>query len=60
MFGCVVVGVGIAGRVRIRDLLTPLSSSAAEIFTIKGFVSRSVLVQIRHQGFCETPLLWFD
>ncbi|XP_062848987.1 biliverdin reductase A [Trichomycterus rosablanca] len=43
MFGCVVVGVGIAGRVRIRDLLAPLPASAAEIFSLKGFVSRRTL-----------------
>ncbi|KAI4886272.1 hypothetical protein NFI96_010601, partial [Prochilodus magdalenae] len=43
MWGSVVVGVGIAGRVRIRDLLAPLPSSAAEMFTLKGFVSRRTL-----------------
>lgn len=42
MHGCVVVGIGMAGQARIRDLLTPLASSAAEIFTLKGLVSRSV------------------
>lgn len=40
MFGVVVVGIGIAGRVRIRDLLAPLPSSAAEKMALKGFVSR--------------------
>lgn len=48
MFGCVVVGVGMAGRVRIRDLLTPLPSSTAEIFTLKGLVSRSVSFEMRY------------
>ncbi|KAI4895876.1 hypothetical protein NFI96_007901 [Prochilodus magdalenae] len=43
MWGSVVVGVGIAGRVRIRDLLAPLPSSAAEMFTLRGFVSRRTL-----------------
>ncbi|KAL7876501.1 hypothetical protein AOLI_G00114640 [Acnodon oligacanthus] len=43
MLGSVVVGVGIAGSVRIRDLLAPLSSSAAEKLTVKGFVSRRTL-----------------
>ncbi|XP_051557714.1 biliverdin reductase A-like [Myxocyprinus asiaticus] len=43
MFGSVVVGVGIAGCVRIRDLLAPLPSSAAEKLAIKGFVSRRSL-----------------
>lgn len=47
MFGCVVVGVGIAGRARIRDLLAPLPSSAAEIFKLKGLVSRSVSFEIK-------------
>ncbi|KAK1173625.1 biliverdin reductase A [Acipenser oxyrinchus oxyrinchus] len=43
MFGTVVVGIGIAGRVRIRDLLSPLPSSASEKMSIKGFVSRRTL-----------------
>ncbi|XP_051555077.1 biliverdin reductase A-like [Myxocyprinus asiaticus] len=43
MFGSVVVGIGIAGCVRMRDLLAPLPSSAAEKLTIKGFVSRRSL-----------------
>uniref|UniRef100_A0A9J7X554 Biliverdin reductase A n=2 Tax=Cyprinus carpio TaxID=7962 RepID=A0A9J7X554_CYPCA len=43
MLGSVVVGIGIAGSVRIRDLLAPLPSSAAEKFSIKGFVSRRTL-----------------
>ncbi|XP_060785402.1 biliverdin reductase A [Neoarius graeffei] len=54
MFGCVVVGIGIAGRVRIRDLLTPLQSSAAEIFTLQGFVSRRTLED--QQGVKQIPL----
>ncbi|XP_053537104.1 biliverdin reductase A isoform X1 [Ictalurus punctatus] len=53
MFGCVVVGVGMAGRVRIRDLLTPLPSSTAEIFTLKGLVSRRTVEQ---QGVQQIPL----
>ncbi|XP_012690674.2 biliverdin reductase A [Clupea harengus] len=43
MFGVVVVGIGIAGRVRIRDLLAPLPSSATEKMSVKGFVSRRTL-----------------
>ncbi|XP_058870444.1 biliverdin reductase A isoform X2 [Acipenser ruthenus] len=43
MFGTVIVGIGIAGRVRIRDLLNPLPSSASEKMSIKGFVSRRTL-----------------
>jgi len=42
MLGSVVVGLGIAGSVRIRDLIAPLPSSAAEKLSIRGFVSRSV------------------
>ncbi|XP_053570523.1 biliverdin reductase A [Bombina bombina] len=45
MFGAVVVGVGIAGSVRIRDLLSPLQSSAAEALKLIGFVSRRPLGQ---------------
>ncbi|KAF7647109.1 hypothetical protein LDENG_00177410 [Lucifuga dentata] len=41
MFGAVVVGVGIAGRVRIRDLLA--LQSPAETFSVKGFISRRSL-----------------
>ncbi|XP_071393699.1 biliverdin reductase A [Centroberyx affinis] len=43
MFGAVVVGIGTAGWVRIRDILTPLPGSTAETLTIKGFVSRRSL-----------------
>ncbi|KAM9844347.1 biliverdin reductase A [Aulostomus maculatus] len=43
MFGAVVVGIGTAGRVRIRDMLAPLPSSSAEKLSIKGFVSRRSL-----------------
>ncbi|XP_028659890.1 biliverdin reductase A [Erpetoichthys calabaricus] len=43
MFGTVVVGVGIAGRVRIRDLVNPLPSTASEKMIPKGFVSRRTL-----------------
>ncbi|KAG7488661.1 hypothetical protein MATL_G00036310 [Megalops atlanticus] len=54
MFGTVVVGVGTAGRVRIRDLLSPLPSSAAEKMTIKGFVSRRPLEE--QQGVKQIAL----
>uniref|UniRef100_A0AAZ3PBF7 Biliverdin reductase A n=1 Tax=Oncorhynchus tshawytscha TaxID=74940 RepID=A0AAZ3PBF7_ONCTS len=40
MFGSVVVGIGTAGFVRIRDILAPLPSSAAEKLSVKGFISR--------------------
>ncbi|XP_040910236.1 biliverdin reductase A [Toxotes jaculatrix] len=43
MFGAVVVGIGTAGRVRIRDMLAPLSGSAAEKLSVKGFISRRSL-----------------
>ncbi|KAG8014386.1 Biliverdin reductase A [Nibea albiflora] len=43
MFGAVVVGIGIAGRVRIRDMLTPLPGTPAEKLTVKGFISRRSL-----------------
>lgn len=38
--GAVVVGLGTAGMVRIRDLLAPLPGSAAENLSLKGFISR--------------------
>ncbi|XP_015266187.1 PREDICTED: biliverdin reductase A [Gekko japonicus] len=47
MFGTVVVGVGIAGSVRIRDLLNPLSSSPAEHLKLVGFVSRRPLSDVQ-------------
>uniref|UniRef100_A0A8C5MDP9 Biliverdin reductase A n=1 Tax=Leptobrachium leishanense TaxID=445787 RepID=A0A8C5MDP9_9ANUR len=40
MFGVIVVGIGIAGSVRIRDLLNPLQSSPSENLKLVGFVSR--------------------
>lgn len=40
MFGAVVVGVGTAGSVRIRDMLAPLAGSPAEKLAVRGFVSR--------------------
>ncbi|XP_033021963.1 biliverdin reductase A [Lacerta agilis] len=43
MFGTVVIGIGIAGSVRIRDLLNPLPSSPAEHLRLLGFVSRRPL-----------------
>lgn len=41
--GAVVVGLGVAGSVRIRDMLAPLPGSAAEKLTVKGFISRRSL-----------------
>lgn len=46
MFGAVVVGIGIAGSVRIRDLLNPLQSSPSESLKLQGFVSRSVSLSL--------------
>ncbi|KAM4623572.1 biliverdin reductase A [Polymixia lowei] len=43
MFGAVVVGIGTAGQVRIRDILTPLPGSTAEKLSVKGFISRRTL-----------------
>ncbi|KAM9322200.1 biliverdin reductase A isoform 2-T9 [Pholidichthys leucotaenia] len=43
MFGAVVVGIGTAGWVRIRDMLSPLPGSPAEKMTVKGFISRRSL-----------------
>ncbi|XP_034744489.1 biliverdin reductase A [Etheostoma cragini] len=43
MFGAVVVGIGTAGWVRIRDMLAPLPGSAAEKLNVKGFISRRTL-----------------
>lgn len=37
------VGLGVAGSVRIRDMLAPLPGSAAEKLMVKGFVSRRKL-----------------
>nr|XP_023682070.1 biliverdin reductase A [Paramormyrops kingsleyae] len=54
MFGVVVLGVGMAGQVRIRDLVSPLPSSPAEKFSIKGFVSRRALED--QQGVKQIPL----
>ncbi|XP_018424566.1 PREDICTED: biliverdin reductase A [Nanorana parkeri] len=45
MFGVVVVGIGIAGSVRVRDLLNPLLSSPSESLKLVGFVSRRDLGQ---------------
>ncbi|XP_053266025.1 biliverdin reductase A [Podarcis raffonei] len=47
MFGTVVVGIGIAGSVRIRDLLNPLPSSPAEHLRLLGFVSRRPLGDVQ-------------
>uniref|UniRef100_UPI00398F2731 biliverdin reductase A isoform X2 n=1 Tax=Pristiophorus japonicus TaxID=55135 RepID=UPI00398F2731 len=46
MLGVVVVGIGMAGRVRIRDLLNPLPNSATEKLKPMGFVSRRTLGNI--------------
>ncbi|XP_041039617.1 biliverdin reductase A isoform X1 [Carcharodon carcharias] len=46
MLGVIVVGIGIAGRVRIRDLLNPLPNSAIEKLKLIGFVSRRTLGNI--------------
>ncbi|OCT74280.1 hypothetical protein XELAEV_18033240mg [Xenopus laevis] len=43
MFGVVVVGIGIVGSVRIRDILNPLQSSPSESLKLIGFVSRRKL-----------------
>ncbi|XP_061652589.1 biliverdin reductase A [Phyllopteryx taeniolatus] len=43
MFGAVVLGIGTAGWVRIRDILAPLEGSSAEKLDVKGFVSRRSL-----------------
>lgn len=43
MFGAVVVGIGTAGWVRIRDMLAPLPGSPAENLSVKGFISRRSL-----------------
>ncbi|XP_072109718.1 biliverdin reductase A isoform X1 [Mobula birostris] len=48
MLGVVVVGIGIAGRVRIRDLLNPLPNSPIENLKLMGFVSRRSLGNIEH------------
>lgn len=40
MFGTVVVGIGIAGSVRLRDMLNPMPSSPSEHLKLVGFVSR--------------------
>ncbi|NP_001108283.1 biliverdin reductase A L homeolog isoform X1 [Xenopus laevis] len=48
MFGVVVVGIGIAGSVRIRDLLNPLKSSPSESLKLIGFVSRRKLDQFNN------------
>ncbi|XP_072544414.1 biliverdin reductase A [Salminus brasiliensis] len=54
MLGSVVVGLGIAGSVRIRDMLAPVPSSAAEKLAVKGFVSRRTLGD--QHGVQQIPL----
>ncbi|KAG8442786.1 hypothetical protein GDO86_011557 [Hymenochirus boettgeri] len=48
MFGIVVVGIGIAGSVRIRDLQNPLQFSPSESLKLAGFVSRRNLGQFNN------------
>ncbi|KAG7236664.1 hypothetical protein INR49_000645 [Caranx melampygus] len=48
MFGTVVVGIGTAGWVRIRDMLAPLPGSPAENLSVKGFISRTFLQAGKH------------
>ncbi|XP_032091497.1 biliverdin reductase A isoform X2 [Thamnophis elegans] len=55
MFGTVVTGIGIAGSVRIRDLLNPLPSSPVEHLKLLGFVSRTFLEAGKHV-LVEYPL----
>nr|XP_019955748.1 PREDICTED: biliverdin reductase A [Paralichthys olivaceus] len=43
MFGAVVVGIGTAGWVRIRDMLAPQPGSHAEQLSVRGFISRRSL-----------------
>lgn len=43
MFGAVVVGIGTAGWVRIRDMLAPALGTPAEKLAVKGFISRRSL-----------------
>ncbi|XP_061587529.1 biliverdin reductase A [Cololabis saira] len=54
MLGAVVVGVGTAGCVRIRDMLKPLAGSSAEKMEVRGFVSRRELGP--QQGVDQIPL----
>ncbi|XP_049604401.1 biliverdin reductase A [Syngnathus scovelli] len=53
-FGAVVVGIGTAGWVRIRDILSSLPGSSAEKFTVQGFVSRRTLDS--QQGVSQIPI----
>ncbi|XP_008286669.1 biliverdin reductase A isoform X2 [Stegastes partitus] len=43
MLGAVVVGIGTAGWVRIRDMLAPVPGSPAEKLAVRGFISRRSL-----------------
>ncbi|XP_034411971.1 biliverdin reductase A [Cyclopterus lumpus] len=43
MLGAVVVGIGTAGWVRIRDMLAPLLGSPAVKLNVRGFISRRSL-----------------
>ncbi|XP_028284231.1 biliverdin reductase A [Parambassis ranga] len=54
MFGAVVVGIGTAGLVRIRDMLAPLPASPAEKLAVKGFISRRNLDT--QQGVCQISM----
>ncbi|XP_058502249.1 biliverdin reductase A [Solea solea] len=54
MSGAVVVGLGIAGGVRIRDMLAPLAGSPAEKLQVRGFVSRRSVGT--HQGVSQISM----
>ncbi|XP_062337688.1 biliverdin reductase A [Osmerus eperlanus] len=54
MLGAVVMGIGTAGFVRIRDMLAPLPSSPAEKLSVKGFISRRPLEE--QQGVSQISL----
>ncbi|TNN33890.1 Biliverdin reductase A [Liparis tanakae] len=43
MLGAVVVGVGLAGCVRIRDMSAPPAGSPAPTMQVRGFISRRSL-----------------
>lgn len=54
MLGAVVVGIGIAGQVRIKDMLAQLHGSPAEKLTVRGFISRRSLEPL--QGVSQISL----
>ncbi|XP_043937385.1 biliverdin reductase A [Protopterus annectens] len=47
MIGVIVSGIGIAGSVRIRDLLSPQHASPSEKLNLVGFVSRRDLKEVQ-------------